>query len=98
MLRCFGSDSRDKLLFALSRLLDSLVDVLATLPGSDGIENTMRDELTAKLGGLLKGSADDEDMFASRTVRLVMLYFPSNTPHSNTLDPLPRQVLAMRGV
>ena len=69
------SDARDKMLYALGRLLDSLVDVLAIPSSSEGVENTVREELTGKLGNLLKGSADDDDLFASRTVRdLLALY------------------------
>ena len=63
------SDARDKVLYALGRLLDSLVDVLTMSSGDEGIDVTIRDEFTAKLGTLLKGAVDDEDLFASRTVR-----------------------------
>ena len=65
----YHSEARDRLLHALGRLLDSLVDVLAIPSSSEGVENTVREELTSKIANLLKGSADDDDLFASRTVR-----------------------------
>ena len=64
------SDARDRLLVALSRLLDSMVDVLALGASTEGVDAALREELTAKLSGLLGGSDDERDLFAVYTVRM----------------------------
>ena len=64
-----GSDARDKLLYALGRLVDSLVDVLLTPSSKEGVGSTIRQALISQLGELLNSSADDDDVYASRMVR-----------------------------
>ena len=71
MCACEGidSDARDKLLYALGRLVDSLVDVLLTPSSKEGVGSTIRQALISQLGELLNSSADEDDVYASRMVR-----------------------------
>ena len=69
MSRHCDSDARDRLLVALSRLLDGLVDVLALGTSTEGVDATLRDDLSVKVAGLLGGSDDESDVFATYTVR-----------------------------
>ena len=57
---------------ALSRLLDGLVDVLALGASTEGVDAALRDDLTAKLSGLLGGSDDERDVFAMYTVCMLL--------------------------
>ena len=63
------SDARDRLMVALSRLLDGLVDVLALGSSTEGVDAALRDGLATKVAGLLGGSDDERDVFATYTVR-----------------------------
>ena len=63
------SDARDRLLYALGRLLDGLVDVLTIGASTEGVDASLRDDLTAQLASLINGSDDERDVFAMYTVR-----------------------------
>ena len=67
------SDARDRLLYALCRMLDALVDVVAAVARSrggalEGVDASVRDDVFTKLSGLLSGTADANDLFAMSMV------------------------------
>ena len=64
-----NSDARDRLLVALGRLLDGLVDVLAIGASTEGIDAAVRDDLAAKVSSLVGGSDDERDVYAVYMVR-----------------------------
>ena len=53
------SEARDRALFALCRLVDALVDVTSGL-GNDGVDATVRDELTAALAALATAGGNSD--------------------------------------
>ena len=63
------SDTRDRLLYTLGRLLDSFVDVVAavTFSSEEGIDASLRDELTGLLSRL--DNLTGTDLFVSYMVR-----------------------------
>ena len=70
-----GSDARDRLLYALGRLLDAMVDTLALNSKDEGLSTTPRDgttrtELQDKLDELRSDCKDDA--CAIRMVRRTM--------------------------
>ena len=63
--RC--SDDRDRILFAVCRLLDALVDVLMVCSGDEGVDAVYTTKLKTKLEAVLNDSAAN-DLFAVNMV------------------------------
>ena len=55
---------------ALGRLIDGLVDVLAIGASTEGVDATLREELSAIVADIIGGSDDERDVFAVWTVRV----------------------------
>ena len=60
---------RTNLLYALARLVDSLVDLLSVAKPDDGVDKKWKDDLADVLSTFPSGTAEDDDLAVNNVVR-----------------------------